>query len=134
LAVENTNLKAQRLSFGPAQEAADAFRDRLEAVTPAGGKPATWRVVALVKRAVAALRDSQVSQAPHIAAADDAVMTRLEQRMRAAETVAGATRSPRSSDRAWPRRLPPPTDSWPSTPRSPNCEAGIPMSVRSRCR
>ena len=31
LAVENTNLKAQRLSFGPVQEAADAFRDSLEA-------------------------------------------------------------------------------------------------------
>ena len=32
LAVENTNLKAQRLSFGPAQDAADAFRDALERV------------------------------------------------------------------------------------------------------
>ena len=30
LAVENTNLKAQRLSFGPAQKGADAFRDALE--------------------------------------------------------------------------------------------------------
>ena len=28
LAAENTNLKAQRLSFGPAREAADAFRAR----------------------------------------------------------------------------------------------------------
>ena len=36
LAVENTNLKAQRLSFGPAQEAADAFRDALMAITQSG--------------------------------------------------------------------------------------------------
>jgi hypothetical protein len=35
LAVENTNLKAQRLSFGPAQVAADAFPDAVEAVVPA---------------------------------------------------------------------------------------------------
>ena len=34
LAVENTNLKAQRLSFGPAQEAADSFRDSLTPVAP----------------------------------------------------------------------------------------------------
>ena len=32
LAVENTNLKAQRLSFGAAQQAVDTFRDSLEAV------------------------------------------------------------------------------------------------------
>ena len=30
LAVENTNLKAQRLSFGAAQQSADAFRDALD--------------------------------------------------------------------------------------------------------
>jgi hypothetical protein len=30
LAVENTNVKAQRLSFGPAREAADALRSHLE--------------------------------------------------------------------------------------------------------
>ena len=34
LAVENTNLKAQRLSFGPAQEAADAFRAAVEVAAP----------------------------------------------------------------------------------------------------
>jgi hypothetical protein len=34
LAVENTNLKAQRLALGPAQEAADAFRDALKAARP----------------------------------------------------------------------------------------------------
>jgi high-affinity K+ transport system ATPase subunit B len=32
LALENTNVKAQRLSFGPAQEAANAFRDSVEAL------------------------------------------------------------------------------------------------------
>src|SRR4029079_12625164 len=35
LAVENTNLKAQRLSFGPAREAADAFRDSVEGIAHA---------------------------------------------------------------------------------------------------
>ena len=31
LAVENTNVKAQRLSFGPAREAADDFRTSVDA-------------------------------------------------------------------------------------------------------
>jgi hypothetical protein len=31
LAVENTNIKAQRLSFGPAQDAVNAFRQSIEA-------------------------------------------------------------------------------------------------------
>ena len=48
LAVENTNLKAQRLSFGPAQEAADTFRDSLEAVVPSVPAKDKWRVEALV--------------------------------------------------------------------------------------
>ena len=33
LALENTNVKAQRLSFGPAREAADAFRTALDSRT-----------------------------------------------------------------------------------------------------
>jgi hypothetical protein len=85
LAVENTNLKAQRLSFGPAQAAADQFRDSLEAVLPARD---TWRAKALAAAAVAAVREIQALQAPHIAEAEDASMTRLEQRMAAAEAVA----------------------------------------------
>ncbi len=43
LAVENTNLKAQRLSFGPAQEAAYAFSDALQALTPAA-RPSDTRL------------------------------------------------------------------------------------------
>lgn len=87
LAVENTNLEAQRLSFGPAQEAADAFRDSLEAVAPSA--PAeTWHVEALVATAVATVREIQLLQAPHIADADEAVMTRMEKRMATSEAGA----------------------------------------------
>jgi len=50
LAVENTNLKAQRLSFGPVREAADAFRDALE---PLGAKAKDHcRVESLAAKAV----------------------------------------------------------------------------------
>lgn len=86
LAVLNTNLKAQRLSFGPGQQEADAFRDALESV-PADGANA-WRVRALVATAVAGVREIQALQAPHIADLDDAVMTRLEKRIAAAEASA----------------------------------------------
>ena len=70
LAVENTNLKAQQLSFGPAREAADAFRDSLEAVARASKD--AWRVHALVASAVANVREIQVLEAPHIAESDQA--------------------------------------------------------------
>jgi hypothetical protein len=91
LAVLNTNLKAQRLSFGPAQEAADAFRDALEGVAPSSETMNAWRVKALVATAVARVREIQVLQAPHIAEADHAVMTRLEKRMATAEAGARST-------------------------------------------
>ena len=85
LAVENTNLKAQRLSFGEAQHAADAFQDALRTV--GSRNPADeWHVRALVATAVAGVREIQVLEAPHIAEAEDAAMTRLEARMTAAET------------------------------------------------
>ena len=87
LAVENTNLKAQRLSFGPAQQEADAFRDALESVLPAGEANA-WRVKALASSAVAGVREIQALQAPHIADLDDAVMTRIEQRIATSEAGA----------------------------------------------
>ncbi|MET0211691.1 MAG: hypothetical protein ABW292_01755 [Vicinamibacterales bacterium] len=87
LAVENTNLKAQRLSFSAAQEAADAFRDSLESVAPLDVKD-TWRVRALAATAVASAREIQALQAPHIAEADDATMTSLEKRMATSEKAA----------------------------------------------
>jgi hypothetical protein len=87
LAVENTNLKAQRLSFGPAQHAADSFRDSLTSV--ASLVPADkWRVEALAATAIAKVLEIQVLQAPHIADADDAVMARMEKSMATSEAAA----------------------------------------------
>jgi len=88
LAVENTNLKAQRLSFGAAQEAADAFRDALEDVTPSDPAKDTWRVKALVATALADVREIQVLQAPHIAETGDEAMTRMEKQMKTSEATA----------------------------------------------
>ena len=80
LAVENTNLKAQRLSFGPAQEAADAFRAAVEAAARSAKGSCCGEAIA--NRARAALLEIQVLQAPHIAESDDAAMTRMEDRMK----------------------------------------------------
>jgi hypothetical protein len=88
LAVENTNLKAQRLSFGPAQEAADSFRDSVEALEPSDAATNGWRVKALAAGAVATVREIQVLHAAHIAAADDAVMTGMEKRIVTSEASA----------------------------------------------
>jgi hypothetical protein len=88
LAVENTNLKAQRLSFGAAADAADAVRDALQAAVSAVPAQDSWRVKALAATAVSSVREIQALQAPHIAEADDAQMTRLEGRMDAAKTEA----------------------------------------------
>jgi hypothetical protein len=87
LAVENTNIKAQHLSFGAAEAAANAFADALDGLVPL--HPADgWRVKAVAATAVAAVRHLQALQAPHIASADDAEMSRLEQRMADSGTVA----------------------------------------------
>lgn len=83
LAVENTNLKAQRLSFGEAHDAANSLRAALEPIM----KSDDMRARALATSAVLAVREIEVLQAPHIAAADDAVMLELEQRMGVQQTA-----------------------------------------------
>lgn len=88
LAVENTNLKAQRLSFGPANDAFEAFRRAVEAAVTSTAAKDRWQAKALGTTAMAAVREIQVLQAPHIAEAKDDVMTDLEQRMAAAEAHA----------------------------------------------
>jgi hypothetical protein len=88
LAVENTNLKAQRLAFGPAREAADNFKQALGGV--ASSVPAQDRcaVEGLIGRATLAVREIQVLHAPHIAESSNAAMTGLEQEMASLESSA----------------------------------------------
>ncbi|HZL19832.1 MAG TPA: hypothetical protein VFG23_19005 [Polyangia bacterium] len=90
LAVENTNLKAQSLSFGPASEAADAFRDLLDTVARGTAAKDRCRVEALVDQAVLRVREIQVLHAPHIAEPDDATMARMEKQMAEQENAARA--------------------------------------------
>jgi hypothetical protein len=101
LAVENTNLKAQRLSFGAAQQAADAFSDALDPIARSAFAQPPSRAAALAATAIAAVREIQVLQAPHIAEPDDAAMTRIEERMVTSE------RSARSALDAMTGLLPP---------------------------
>jgi len=91
LSVENTNLKAQRLSFGPAQEAADAFHGSLEAIIEGARAEDAWQIRALAWRTLASVREIQALQARHIAEPADDAMTRLEGKMTAAADVARNT-------------------------------------------
>lgn len=81
LAVENTNLKAQRLSFGASSEAANAFRKSIESVAGTVPPKDRCRIEALVARTILAVREIQVLQAPHIAESDAAAMSRIEKEM-----------------------------------------------------
>ena len=94
LAVENTNLKAQRLSFGPVRQASDAFRASLDTIGRVMSSKDPCRVEELIAKAERALLEIQVLQAPHIAEPDDAAMSRLEKTMGELEgTAAVATNS-----------------------------------------
>jgi hypothetical protein len=88
LAIENTNAKAQRLSFGPAREAADALRDHLERAARFAPAKDFFHAQLLAARAELGIREIQTLHAPHIAEADDAVMTQLEQQMADSESAA----------------------------------------------
>jgi hypothetical protein len=87
LAVENSNVKAQRLSFGPARQAADEFRRSLETAVKAAAAENPCCADALAAKAVTALLDIQVLYAPHIAEAEDAAMTQMEAQMAASEAT-----------------------------------------------
>src|SRR5262245_37040327 len=77
LAVENTNAKAQRLSFGPAAQAVNEFRTALDAVVKAATPDVRSRIELPSARAAEAILDIQVLHAPHIAEAEDEAMTRM---------------------------------------------------------
>jgi hypothetical protein len=88
LAVENTNIKAQRLSFGPASEAVGAFRQSIESAGRMAAAKNASTVDALVARAAAAVLEVQVIQARHIAESDETAMSNMESAMAASETAA----------------------------------------------
>ena len=88
LAVENTNIKAQRLSFGPARDAVNAFRQSLEAAAQSITSKNPCCVDALIARATAAVLEVQVIQARHIAESDDSAMSQMEVEMTASQTNA----------------------------------------------
>jgi hypothetical protein len=88
LAVENSNVKAQRLSFGPARAAADALRDHLDRAVGTAPPQSAVRAQLLAARVQLGVREIQALQAPHIAEAEDAVMTELEQQMAGSESAA----------------------------------------------
>jgi hypothetical protein len=88
LALQQTNLKARKLSFGEAQQAADAFSRALQSVTSSESGERAWHVKALAATAVASVREIQALQAPHIAESQDVAMTGLEKRMASAESAA----------------------------------------------
>jgi len=88
LAAENTNVKAQRLAFGPAREAADAFRTALDAAIRSSAAKDLCCTEALAAQARTGVLEIQVLHAPHIAESDDAVMTRMEGQMSASAAVA----------------------------------------------
>jgi len=88
LAVENTNIKAQRLSFGPAQDAVNAFRQSLAAAGRLAAAKNAAPAEALVLKATASVLEVQVIEARHIAESDEAAMSRMEAAMRASETAA----------------------------------------------
>jgi len=90
LAALNTNVKAQRLSFGPARDAADALRDHLERAAQSAPPRSAVRAQLLATRVQLSVREMQALQAPHIAEADDAAMTRMEQQMAKSEAAARA--------------------------------------------
>lgn len=86
LAVENTNVKARALAFGPAFEAADAVDNALADAVPSTS--ANWRLKALAYEAIAATREIQALQAPHIEEAQTAAMDAIEARMSATSSRA----------------------------------------------
>jgi hypothetical protein len=78
LAVENTNLKAQRLSAGAAEAAADQLMAALGGAAGPSSPPDIALEVAGIR---ADVLEMQLVQARHITEADEATMTRMEQRV-----------------------------------------------------
>jgi hypothetical protein len=83
LAVQNTNLKAMRLSFGPADHALKDMEAALHhLMDDATTTPNALRITRLCDEALTAALNIYVLQAPHIAETSDIKMDAIEARMR----------------------------------------------------
>ncbi|HEX2673197.1 MAG TPA: hypothetical protein VHM25_20090 [Polyangiaceae bacterium] len=81
LAVENTNLKAQALSFGPANDAVGALENSLNAARSSFQPKDLERAELLVAQTLLSVRETQVLQAPHIAERQEERMASMEKQM-----------------------------------------------------
>lgn len=88
LAVENTNIKAQRLSFGSAYDAANRLSSALEQIVASNASADVVRARPLALTVLLRVRELELLYGPHIAEGDNAAMTKLEQQMSA--LLAGA--------------------------------------------
>ena len=88
LAVENTNLKAQRLLFGGCTDAVTEIRAAVAALAQSQRGMSADRRDALVAQTSAAVLEVQVVLARHIAEADELAMTRMEERIHTLESAA----------------------------------------------
>jgi hypothetical protein len=88
LSLENTNLKAERLSFGPARDAVETFRTAVIAAAATADPASRWRAKSVAEEGIAALLDILALHGPHIAEAQDATMAHLEERMASADASA----------------------------------------------
>ncbi|MGE5258210.1 MAG: hypothetical protein ACM3KE_16130 [Hyphomicrobiales bacterium] len=84
LAVQNTNLKASRLSFSKGREAVEEFENALNALTR---DVTDVQLIRAASNALAAELEIYTLHAPHIATPDDAEMSRIEQVIHAKEEV-----------------------------------------------
>jgi hypothetical protein len=83
LAIENSNIKAQRLLFGPQAEAVQAIRAALDAAVAQVPARSADRARSLSAGALAGLFEIQAIEARHIAESDEGKMTEMETRMTA---------------------------------------------------
>jgi len=88
LAVENSNLKAQRLSFGAAADAAAEVRGALDAAVAAAADAGREHVELIAAKIELSVDGMRLLQGPHIAESNEAAMTALETRMAAYEKEA----------------------------------------------
>jgi methyl-accepting chemotaxis protein len=88
LAVENTNLKAQRLVFGDARQDLDVFRRALDAAGRSVPAASRCGLDVDAEAATAALLETETIEARHIAEADESAMSKMETQMADLEQTA----------------------------------------------